>query len=96
MPKRVLFRSSESSPNSEEGEEMTDEKCEKCGSTNGGGIYCDGFGCGREECGEITYFSCYDCGHMTSFFHITALGEAVLEELLPQSSTLTAKKDEGR
>jgi len=71
---------------------MTEPKCEKCGSTNGSGIYCDGFGCGREECGELKYFSC-ECGHMTSFYHITTLGEEVLDILLePESSEETTKK----
>ena len=65
---------------------MKEPACEKCGSTKGHPHICSGFGCGREECGEVTMFSC-ECGHMTSFYHITALGEAVLKELLiPQSS----------
>ncbi len=68
---------------------MNDVKCEKCGSTNGSATYCSGLGCGRDECGEATHFFCRDCDHRTDFFHITALGVAVLEELLiPNNSEL--------
>jgi len=73
---------------------MDEAKCEKCGSANGNGIYCDGFGCGREKCGAIKYFSCHDCGYMTAFYHVTALGETILKELLPLTSTVKARKDE--
>ena len=61
-------------------------KCEKCKSTNGNPHYCTGFGCGREECGELKYFSCFDCGHMTSYYHITVRGEAILKILLNNHS----------
>jgi len=31
---------------------------------------------------EPKYFSCTDCGHMTSFYHITKKGKEILRILL--------------
>jgi len=56
-------------------------KCEKCGSDNGSGIYCTNEECG---CGELKYWICKDCGHVTSYFHITKKGKEVLRVLLKE------------
>ena len=72
-------------------------KCEKCGSTKGYTHICDGRGCGRDECGQAEWFSCHTCGHHTSYYHATALGEAVLKELkIPQSATPTIQSPLGK
>jgi len=60
---------------------VTEGYCEKCNSKKGNTHHCKG-GCGIEGCMEPKYFSCLDCGHMTSFFHITAKGKKILEILL--------------
>ena len=52
--------------------------CEKCGSTEGWGIYCDSQECG---CGALKYWNC-KCGHVTSYFHVTKKGKEVLKTLL--------------
>ena len=59
-------------------------KCEECGSDNGSGIYCKDPECGCG--GELKYWSCKACGHMTSYFHITAKGREVLRILLSEES----------
>jgi len=69
---------------------MTEGYCENCGSTNGYTHHCTG-SCGVEGCKEPKYFSCHDCGHMTSFFHITARGKKVLEILLDPKQTSEVK-----
>lgn len=58
-------------------------KCEKCGSDNGSGIYCDSEECG---CGALKYWSCKDCVHTTHYFHATKRGKEVLRILLTEDT----------
>ena len=63
---------------------MNEGLCENCGSNEGYGIYCTDPKCGCG--GELKYWHCKDCRHVTSFFHITGKGREVLRTLLGEKN----------